>query len=99
MTVRGPIFINLVFAEQLFVKDSYAEFHENPAKGLVDIRLQRERRAWPPHKAFYFVKNAWQCEHRRMDEKSVNLLWIKCKQKTAVDSKWNSFQTVAMFSY
>jgi hypothetical protein len=57
MSVCGPIFIKLVFARQLFVKDSYAEFHENPAGGLVDTRLQTERRAWwSPHKAFSLRK-------------------------------------------
>jgi hypothetical protein len=54
MTVRGPIFTKLVFAGQLFVKGSYAEFHENPTSGLVDTRLQTERRAWwSPLKAFF----------------------------------------------
>jgi hypothetical protein len=39
MTVIGPIFIQLVFAGQRFVKDFFAEFHENPANVLVDTWL------------------------------------------------------------
>jgi hypothetical protein len=54
MAVRGPIFIKLEFAGQLFVKNSYAEFHENPTSDLVDARLQTERRAWwSPLKVFF----------------------------------------------
>jgi hypothetical protein len=53
--LRGSIFIKLAFTGQLFVKDCYAGFHENPASGLVDTRLQAERRAWwSPRKAFFF---------------------------------------------
>jgi hypothetical protein len=35
MIVAEPIFMRLTLAEQLFIKDYYREFHENPRNFIV----------------------------------------------------------------
>jgi hypothetical protein len=45
MFVTGPIFTKHKFAAQIFVKNTYIKFHENPTSGLVaDGRSQKKGR-------------------------------------------------------
>lgn len=59
MNISELIFTKPTFAWQLFVKNTYTEFHKNVTDGLVaDTKLYIHRQTWSPHKAFifYFVR-------------------------------------------
>jgi hypothetical protein len=45
VTETDPIFKKLRLAQQLFVKNSYTELHENPTNDLRADRSQTDRRA------------------------------------------------------
>jgi len=57
MTVTELIFMNITFAQQLFVMNSHTEFHENLTNGSVTARSQTNRQQMdtvPPYGARTF---------------------------------------------
>jgi hypothetical protein len=56
MTVTRPVRTKSSLVEQFFLKNSYTEFHENSAGGLLaETRLQTERQALSAVNVLLFI--------------------------------------------